>query len=243
MPFDRSDVDGFALVPKKRAGWGSWTGNGAPGVLRPDPMPLRPQVDRTQSLPEQIAAQPWPKRSLKEMADCGAIPAGLPLGLNEYEKKLWLALYCNARDVKMANPAMSVTSAVDQAVANVLPAEQKHSVEYNFAMHWKSSVRSCLKSERTRLSRDHSNRAAFRREGGSFVFVRPAKLTRLPSRPRRSVARLPCQRHVLLRDAEGGEGGGWGAAVGRRGRRAGASVGLSLSLSLNPTVCGEHVSC
>eukprot|EP00966_Prymnesium_polylepis_P233996 5412523-Prymnesium_polylepis.1 len=53
---------------------------------------------------------------------------------------------------------MPVTRAVDAAVGKVLRPEEKHSVEYNFAMHWKHSVQSCLSSELRRANDISSNR-------------------------------------------------------------------------------------
>eukprot|EP00966_Prymnesium_polylepis_P055482 1282992-Prymnesium_polylepis.1 len=63
-----------------------------PTVKRPPPIKKVPQYEKVESLPPFISHKHWSKRSIKEMADEGAVPAGLPHGLREYNKKLWLAL-------------------------------------------------------------------------------------------------------------------------------------------------------
>eukprot|EP00966_Prymnesium_polylepis_P018757 431899-Prymnesium_polylepis.1 len=77
------------------------------------------------------------------MADSGSVPVGLPSGLSETEKKLWLAIYMKARELINSNDAGDVTvrSAVDDAI-NLLT--ERGSSEFRFGMGWSKSVKSCL---------------------------------------------------------------------------------------------------
>jgi len=80
---------------------------------------------------------------MSQMADYGTIPAGLPLGLTDAEKKLWLALYVKARELinEDADGKMVVSEAVLAAIHQVTKA---HSDEWNFGIKWKRSVMTCL---------------------------------------------------------------------------------------------------
>lgn len=98
------------------------------------------QCDRTNSVPNDEASKVWCDRSMPHMADAGALPAGLPHGLTDNEKKLWLAIYCRSREL-LKSGKESVRGAVDAAVLDVT---EKHSLEYRFAVRWQHSIKSCL---------------------------------------------------------------------------------------------------
>lgn len=90
--------------------------------------------DRTKDLPRHEETKAWTGRSMMQMADGGAgmltahltftsphcracrstsltplaptaVPAGLPTGLSDNEKKLWLAIYCRARQILKGDAA------------------------------------------------------------------------------------------------------------------------------------------
>ena len=83
----------------------------------------------------------WQSRSMVQMADYGSVPAGLPAGLTDTEKKLWLAIYSKAGELMESGAKPSVRDAVDQALNLVT---EKHSLEYRFGVRWLHSVKTCL---------------------------------------------------------------------------------------------------
>lgn len=98
--------------------------------------------DRTAGCPPKEADKGWAQRSMCSMSDFGTVPAGLPLGLSESEKKLWLAIYVKAREVLQADEdMMTVRKAVDVAIREVT---EKHSLEFRFMQRWSHSVKTCL---------------------------------------------------------------------------------------------------
>ena len=108
---------------------------------------------RTSEIPDLQSSKVWSARSMPQMADFGTVPAGLPSGITDNEKKLWLALYCRARQLlaSEAKPMDSesersyrlraVREAVDAALDEVT---EKHSLEYRFGVRWAHSVKTCL---------------------------------------------------------------------------------------------------
>ena len=108
---------------------------------------------RTAEMPDLQSSKVWSARSMPQMADFGTVPAGLPSGITDNEKKLWLALYCRARQLLAsdAKPTESesersyrlraVREAVDAALDEVT---EKHSLEYRFGVRWAHSVKTCL---------------------------------------------------------------------------------------------------
>lgn len=109
------------------------------------PMPTSPLdtvgSDRTAGIPWKEAAKPWPLRSMCQMSDYGTIPSGLPLGLTDNEKKLWLAMYVKARELLQTTEGATVRSAVDEAIRAVA---EKHSLEFRFGMRWSHSIKTTL---------------------------------------------------------------------------------------------------
>ena len=99
-------------------------------------------ADRTNGMPNHVADQTWSSRSMSQMADYGTVPSGLPQGISDSEKKLWLAIYVKARD-ELRKPGSSTTvrDAVDRALQAVT---EKHSLEYRFGVRWSHSVKTCL---------------------------------------------------------------------------------------------------
>lgn len=97
--------------------------------------------DKTNGMPENEASKPWTGRSMPQMADYGTIPEGLPLGLTDNEKKLWLAIYCRARELLSEGDKYSVRQAVEAALDSVT---EKHSLEYRFGVRWNHSIKTCL---------------------------------------------------------------------------------------------------
>ena len=88
---------------------------------------------------------------MSQMADYGTVPAGLPLGLTDNEKKLWLAIYCRARTLLADASKSSVREAVDAALNDVT---EKHSIEYRFGVRWSHSIKSCFAMRQTYRSSD-----------------------------------------------------------------------------------------
>ena len=158
------------------AGWGHWMSDGLYGtgdlpspstrytVMSRDNSPEMPRAsqtvsmslldgtgaDVTQGLPDDEASKNWVHRSMPHMADSGTIPAGLPLGLTDNEKKLWLAIYCRAREL-LKDDGATVRQAVDLAIGDVT---EKHSLEYRFAVRWNHSVKTCLAMRQNYRSSD-----------------------------------------------------------------------------------------
>lgn len=97
--------------------------------------------DCTHGLPDQEAEKVWSARSLKEMSDYGTVPSGLPSGISDNEKKLWLAIYVKARELLQGDSNVTVRLAVDQALVAVT---EKHSLEYRFGVRWSHSIKTVL---------------------------------------------------------------------------------------------------
>ena len=147
--------------PKVRYGTSSHAGSpldsrGPPA--RPESTSLLdgPGADRTSGIAAKQRSKQWPERSMCQMADFGTVPAGLPVGLTDTEKKLWLAVYVTARErlrsrgqggVAQEHPGGSaavpetVRSAVDKAIDAVT---EKHSLEYRFCTRWAHSIKTML---------------------------------------------------------------------------------------------------
>lgn len=148
------------------AGWGHWTGDGlatkAGNLASPRTRyktlsgglasPLGKGktgtslldgegADRTKGIPDGEGAKNWPNRSMKEMADFGTVPSGLPTGISDTEKKLWLAIYVKARETLLSGESDTVRAAVDSAVRSVTA---KHSLEFRFAVRWSHSMKTAL---------------------------------------------------------------------------------------------------
>lgn len=142
-------------VPKPRVRYntGSRSGSPEPAFGRTLSTSLIDGVgsDRTTGVSEAEEKKVWSSRSFSKMADHGTIPSGLPLGLTDTEKKLWLALYCKAREFLQSGEQPSVRAAVDAALNAVT---EKHSLEYRFGVRWQHSVKSCLAMRQTYRSSD-----------------------------------------------------------------------------------------
>ena len=153
------------------AGWGHWTGDGrlspaghiasprtryktmdsgSDGQLSPDRRKGRPSgtslldgegADRTKGISPEQDSKRWSNRSMKSMVDYGTVPCGLPCGINDAEKKLWLAIYVKAREKLVTGAVDTVRVAVDNAVNEVT---DKHSLEFRFGVRWSHSVKTSL---------------------------------------------------------------------------------------------------
>ena len=86
----------------------------------------------------------WSSRSMCQLADFGTFPAGLPHGLTDNEKKLWLALYTKSKDLLKGDDLAAIRVAFDSALNEVT---EKHSLEFRFGVRWAHSVRTCLHME------------------------------------------------------------------------------------------------
>ena len=75
------------------------------------------------------------------MSDYGTVPSGLPSGISDNEKKLWLAIYVKARELLQGDSNVTVRLAVDQALVAVT---EKHSLEYRFGVRWSHSIKTVL---------------------------------------------------------------------------------------------------
>lgn len=102
-----------------------------------------PGFDNTAGCPPRELEKVWSKRSMSQMSDFGTIPIGLPLGLTDAEKKLWLAMYVKARELIYADVEEStVRSAVLLAIRTLFPKRDSH--EFIFGMRQQRSLMSCL---------------------------------------------------------------------------------------------------
>ncbi|KOO28798.1 hypothetical protein Ctob_013315 [Chrysochromulina tobinii] len=120
------------------------------------PKPMSPfdgaGFDNTAGCPRKEGDKPWSKRSMSQMSDYGTIPSGLPLGLTDSEKKLWLALYVKARELINENvEGTTVRVAVLQAIDEIT---EKHSLEFRFGHRWQTSLMSCLAMRQNYRSSD-----------------------------------------------------------------------------------------
>lgn len=87
--------------------------------------------DRTAGCPDHESGKDWSRRSMSQMADHGTIPQGLPLGLTDTEKKLWLALYVKSRENLLGaleSEGVTVRTAVDRAIRTF----EKNTIEFRF---------------------------------------------------------------------------------------------------------------
>ena len=155
-----------STAPTAAAGWGHWMSDGLATTDLPSPRrrytttsrsssPVRGErpgptstslfdgigSDRTRGLPDLEAEKIWSSRSFSQMADFGTVPSGLPRGISDSEKKLWLAIYVKAREMLLDGSGTTVRSAVDGAIRAVT---EKHSLEYRFGIRWSHSVKTCL---------------------------------------------------------------------------------------------------
>ena len=95
----------------------------------------------------------WSRRSMSQMSDFGTIPSGLPLGITDAEKKLWLAMYVKARELIYADvEETTVRSAVTLAIRTLFPERDSH--EFIFGMRWQKSIMSCLAMRQDHRSSD-----------------------------------------------------------------------------------------
>jgi len=78
---------------------------------------------------------------MMQMSDFGTVPASLPLGITDTEKKLWLAIYCKARQLLHEETKETVRQAVDAALDDLT---EKHSLEYRFGVRWSHSIKTAL---------------------------------------------------------------------------------------------------
>jgi hypothetical protein len=117
--------------PDAPVGWGHWVADGlfGSGDLPPSPRCISPgktspakgtlfsnSLLLTKGLPDHEMEKIWSKRSMVTMADGGTVPAGLPTGITDNEKKLWLAFYCQAREILLSEKRPDVHQAVDAAL-------------------------------------------------------------------------------------------------------------------------------
>ena len=70
------------------------------------------------------------------------VPTGLPTGLSENEKKLWLAIYVKARELLLSGQSTAVREAAEKALRAVVT--ERHSLEFRFGVKWLHSVKACL---------------------------------------------------------------------------------------------------
>jgi hypothetical protein len=89
-----------------------------------------PGSDITSGISDAQASKSWSQRSMKEMVDYGTVPARLPMGISESDKKLWLAIYVKARELLVDGQCNTVRAAVDDALRIV--CTERDSIEFRF---------------------------------------------------------------------------------------------------------------
>mmetsp|Transcript_46399 Transcript_46399/g.121775 ORF Transcript_46399/g.121775 Transcript_46399/m.121775 type:complete len:213 (+) Transcript_46399:120-758(+) len=130
--------------PRPSSPASSMMSGASPASQRPSSMsPLDGAgYDRTAGCPPKEQGKVWSRRSMTKMSDYGTIPAALPLGLTDSEKKLWLALYVKAREVINEDiEEVSVRDAVHQAITLVT---DRGSIEFRFAHRWQKSIMTAM---------------------------------------------------------------------------------------------------
>jgi len=82
---------------------------------------------------------------MPKMLDQNVIPVGMPLGINEMEKQIWLALFVATQKLMALGECATAEQATKQVTTQWGKLKGKDSREFRFALRWSHSVCSCLK--------------------------------------------------------------------------------------------------
>jgi len=78
--------------------------------------------------------------SMPRMLDEHVTPVGLPLGLNDMEKQMWIAIYAAARKLLALRECSSAEEATKQVTAAWGKSKGRDSRAFIFALRWSKSV-------------------------------------------------------------------------------------------------------
>ena len=98
--------------------------NDGPPIYHPE------TLDTTQMLlrPEAI--------SMPKMSDEKVIPVGMPLGINEMEKQIWLALFAATQKLMALGECATAEEATKQVTTQWCKTKGRDSREFRFALRW-----------------------------------------------------------------------------------------------------------
>uniref|UniRef100_A0A7S4FAC7 Uncharacterized protein n=1 Tax=Chrysotila carterae TaxID=13221 RepID=A0A7S4FAC7_CHRCT len=145
------------VSPPPGAGWGDncknrqqrWVES---NTLRASSPPPLATAQSTEEFLNAVSRSKNNDVSIQHLADADAIPSGLPLGLSDLEKKLWLAIFY--RTQAAVDEGMSYNEAVDEVIRNLSKEKGAHSHEHTFGLRHRQSVTTCLKMKQTFRSGD-----------------------------------------------------------------------------------------
>ena len=78
--------------------------------------------------------------SMPQMLDEHVTPVGLPLGINEQEKQMWVAMYAAARKLVALGDCATPEEATKRVTADWGKSKGRDSREFIFALRWSKSV-------------------------------------------------------------------------------------------------------
>ncbi len=91
---------------------------------------------------------------MPKMLDQHVTPVGMPLGIEEMEKQIWLALYVTAQKLLATGECASAEAATQNVTQQWGKLKGKDSREFRFALRWSKSVTACLKMKQDFRSSD-----------------------------------------------------------------------------------------
>jgi len=78
--------------------------------------------------------------SMAAMLDEHVTPVGLPLGLTDLEKQMWIAIYCAARKLVALGECATAQEATQKVTADWGRTKGKDSRAFLFALRWSKSI-------------------------------------------------------------------------------------------------------
>ena len=88
--------------------------------------------------------------SMTTMLDEHVTPVGLPLGLTDMEKQMWIAIYAAARKLVALGECATAEEATKQVTAAWAKSKGKDSRAFIFALRWSKSVNVLLNMKQAR---------------------------------------------------------------------------------------------
>ena len=88
--------------------------------------------------------------SMTTMLDEHVTPVGLPLGLTDMEKQMWIAIYAAARKLVALGECATAEEATKQVTAAWAKSKGKDSRAFIFALRWSKSINVLLNMKQAR---------------------------------------------------------------------------------------------
>ena len=150
----RSRSPSVKVAQTNGAGWGHWRvempssyemANSSPNHPRPpSPSKMFMAIDTNDAPPvyhpETLDTAQMLKRpeaiSMPKMLDQNVIPVGMPLGINEMEKQIWLALFVATQKLMALGECATAEQATKQVTTQWGKLKGKDSREFRFALRW-----------------------------------------------------------------------------------------------------------